>query len=787
MLLLITLFCLTTCSFYVSLTLQNLEASSDELLNERQLRVEGMTGDNAAPDISHSVCGEVKSCISIHVFGWKRIQTVQTLLNTLETSNYTGYEDPLPLVIHVDGPKRSDDWKTTNTIRQFMKDFQWTHGPKVLDIKDTNQGLKRSWLTAWPNPKPDDVMVFFEDDMLPSRMYFQWLLKVLTEYKLLSGKLRDPSLLGISLSPMRMDEITYPFRSWRSSEKISLEFPVFLHAVPSSWGAVYFGKPWRDFLNFVDIRSSAPFYEVDESALNLTGYGWHTQRGDPNLWLPSSRSNNWVHSWKRYMVDFAYGRGAYMLYPNLVNSSGLATSTFMEGEHVPTGAYKNGANPRYAPLVEGKDVSLMKPLPSYDTLPLVDMHGESISRRDLSRRGDEFVRRIFNLKSHYSDLAKYWTRPCLLDTATDPGSKSNVKTDRRRLHSPEGCRHLVVAPQMGFSNQLIAVLHSAIWAHLLGRTLVLPHIIWPRASYNDGNTESWVPFHEVFDPVGVLEHLPGLDFVYANVPLMVGWRPERLVLIEPQPSFDKLHDTYLQGIGWTALPSVDLVPHHSSLSTSDKVYQSLGSCDDDVLLLDGLFKNPQRMEVNWKERRKIWQTLFRPNPLVNHMIQIAQQAVLGSESSRQSSANSSAYGCLHIRVGDFSAVCSAKPDSAPWLAAYYKQGRKCNVSLDDALQRANSLGMQTFVVLSDDATMSAQVSAALSKFKVLTDVDFQSLVKHALPRIRPDPSKRLIEVVAALTAQHICAQADRLVLNDFSTFSRSISSHRENNNGIEYW
>ena len=40
--------------------------------------------------------------------------------------------------------------------------------------------------------------------------------------------------------------------------------------------------------------------------------------------------------------------------------------------------------------------------------------------------------------------------------------------------------------------------------------------------------------------------------------------------------------------------------------------------------------------------------------------------------------------------------------------------------------------MQTFVVLSDDATMSAQVSAALPNFKVLTDVDFQSFVKHAL-------------------------------------------------------
>ncbi len=371
---------------------------------------------------------------------------------------------------------------------------------------------------------------------------------------------------------MRVDEISYPFRPWMTHETLSAEFPVFLHAVPSSWGAAYFGGPWRDFLEFVDVRSNPPFYDVDDdAALNLTGYGWHTQRGDPNLWLPHSRSNNWVKSWKRYMVEFAYGRGAYTLYPNVGNSSGLATSTFMQGEHVPHGAYQN---PRVAPLVMEKDLDLGSPLPPYDKLPLVDMHGDAISRRALGRRGDAFVGKVSRLGRPYSDLAILWGRPCLLDAVS--GVQGSSSSWGHSTHTAAD-RYLVVAPQMGFSNQLTAVLQSAIWAHTLGRKLVLPHILWPRASDAYVPMEGWIPFHEVFDPIGVTEHLPGLELVHGEVKLLSTWQPKRVVAIEPQPMFDRLHSAYFDALGWSSIERVDFTSRHLSLTTIDKLYQRLAA------------------------------------------------------------------------------------------------------------------------------------------------------------------------------------------------------------------
>jgi hypothetical protein len=47
-----------------------------------------------------------------------------------------------------------------------------------------NRGLKGSWLAAWPEPRPNDLMIAFEDDMVVSPQYFQWLLAVLPTYRL---------------------------------------------------------------------------------------------------------------------------------------------------------------------------------------------------------------------------------------------------------------------------------------------------------------------------------------------------------------------------------------------------------------------------------------------------------------------------------------------------------------------------------------------------------------------------------------------------------------------------
>lgn len=326
-------------------------------------------------------CGKLDACISIHVFLYRRLNATISLMEALKAANYSSHNGlPIPLVLHVDvpDPHAEDELKAeAQLVRQFASNIAWPNGPIVLDIKGSHVGLKGSWLTAWTDPRPNDVMVAFEDDMMPSPLYFKWLMKVLRDYKLLRPG-RDKNLLGISLSPIRLDQISYPYRPWEASNIIGAKPTLYLHAVPSSWGAAYFGDRWGQFSSFVSLRGTPPFFPDEHEEERMAELGLGTKLGDPNLWLPDSRSNSWAKSWKRFLVDFAFGRGAYMLYPNLPKSAGLATSLCLLGEH--SYAPRDLKDPRIAPLVEESGINFTAPLPAYDSLPLIDLHGLRIAK-----------------------------------------------------------------------------------------------------------------------------------------------------------------------------------------------------------------------------------------------------------------------------------------------------------------------------------------------------------------------------------------------------------------------
>ena len=351
-----------------------------------------------------SICKNIQPCITIHLFVYTRANATTELLDNLATSDYSSYGKDLPLVIHLDrprnnGPNETATWQENRAVERLIVDFEWPHGPKLLDIQSQHVGLKMSWLSAWQHSNPDDLMIALEDDMLVSPLYFQWLLHILGSYNLWQAPNRDQSLLGISLSPILFDEISEqvpPSQAWLPGDHVSPpELPIFLHGVPSSWGGVYFGEHWRRFLSFVAVRGAPPFYEETEE-----GAG-----GDPNLRLPNSTTNTWVRSWKRFMFDYAYGRGAYMIYPNLQSLGGLAKSLFLPGEHY------NVTNPISAVLIGNRSHLFWdKPLPDYKALPLFDIFGSPMNRTAYIHQGKRFVQQIANLGPQYDELSELWLR-----------------------------------------------------------------------------------------------------------------------------------------------------------------------------------------------------------------------------------------------------------------------------------------------------------------------------------------------------------------------------------------
>lgn len=199
-----------------------------------------------------------------------RPMSLQTLFDQLEAASYQIDLDmyhlrSVILHIHIDGGAAA-------AVVAAAQQFEWTHGPKLLDIQVENQGLRRMWLqslgAAAAAAGPDSLLVVFEDDMRVSPLYFRWLLNMIRKYGR-NRNCRNAGLLGISLSPVKVEEMHKPFSEWHAPDVV--KGSVYLSLVPSSWGSAYWSDRWSEFAEFVELRMQAPFYNITVEAMEKAG------------------------------------------------------------------------------------------------------------------------------------------------------------------------------------------------------------------------------------------------------------------------------------------------------------------------------------------------------------------------------------------------------------------------------------------------------------------------------------------------------------------------------------
>mmetsp|Transcript_33884 Transcript_33884/g.71254 ORF Transcript_33884/g.71254 Transcript_33884/m.71254 type:complete len:421 (+) Transcript_33884:34-1296(+) len=340
--------------------------------------------------------------IQVHVIGWRRPGQTKALLEQLEKSNYVGWNTSVPLYIHLDGGADKE-------VITISEEFHWTHGEKQLDVQPKNVGLREMWLSslgsAAKSAGENTLMIIFEDDMSTSSIYFQWILSVVDAYGR-NKRCRDSKLMGFSLSPIRVDEMTKPpFKRWDATQIIGRDL-AYLSVVPSSWGAAYWSDRWNEFMEFVNVRVEPPYYDMNAEE-NLAGMQYDDLKLTPKeLYLPDARSNVWPKSWKRFMVDWMYVRGLVMLYPNLPEEMALATTMALAGEHVGAST-KN--NPRVSELIVSFDrLTGTVLLPEYRDLVVLDLHNNPTTFEELALSGTKFLKHVQASCLYCNDLLRVW-------------------------------------------------------------------------------------------------------------------------------------------------------------------------------------------------------------------------------------------------------------------------------------------------------------------------------------------------------------------------------------------
>lgn len=347
--------------------------------------------------------------------------------------------------------------------------------------------------------------------------------------------------------------------------------------------------------------------------------------------------------------------------------------------------------------------------------------------------------------------------------------KISVTRHRKFLGRQQVSKYLLFSPQLGLTNQVIAMCHAVLWAEKLKRILVVPHIIWPRASDILKPHHSLVPYDDVFD-------LTLFRATWPDIPLVSIRDLDESILqgidtvygLERNPNADTLEHQYFErvigrnSLQYESIRQAIVQGDTIGVNSSDAVSRMGHMIDKDVLAFDGFFFTPFLDKIDNVSR--LWTVLSEP---VDTLRKLANGFV--SEETSSASSKGQPLVCMHVRRGDFSEYCASQ--KVAWVDELASQNYSCFV--DDARIKTT---MDKYTVdrpckillLSDSA--ADELKHEYHGDKIFTSSDVHSYV---LSNFEGEPSA--VDVISAVTEQNICAKySSTIILNRFSTFSRGI-------------
>jgi len=715
--------------------------------------------------------------IQIHVIGWRRPHATRSLLELLEKSDYSGWNAPIPLYIHLDGGALQE-------VITISEELHWTHGEKQLDMRLENVGLREMWLSSLTSAASaaggNTLMVVFEDDMTLSLNYFQWILVVIDNYGA-SPDCRHPSLMGFSLSPIRLQEMSLPFTRWDARDTIGHDV-AYLSVLPSSWGAAYWSDRWIEFADFAKVRMRSPFYNIHDEGVSGANYR-DLRLGPKEFFVPGAQSNHWPKSWKRFMVEWMYGRGLVMLYPNLPGGKGVAT-TALPGEHV---GKSSSPNPRVSEVEESIDFQeLSFLLPEFKELSVVGLNLQPTTLVGLAVSGVEFLRGVREKCSKCGDLLRVWARVlkqgspsiCVPDLFSQESLFSKNGTDLPKSTQ----RYLLYEPQYGGNNQIYALAEAMKWATLLDRQLVLPPLFLPRVREFSEEIDDWPvteKYLKVNDPAGKLTLIGFREWLKLNIPYHHILRISRNAIFD-EKSMILTNTALREYLPTETVETVDLFELFADGRTSYDTAKTLfGGCEDVVLAFDGMFfmnMNSGLYENNYARLERITQYSDELRE-THHTVKSRLRQMFGKEN----------YTCYHVRLGDFISMCdevsNAQDPRYEYWTKMMRKGYKCLVTEEDLLSTILSDGRPALIL----SNTAFDTLGTMQKLPLATASS--EWLQQLIAAIAPSGTKKAeLDVMSLLIEQQLCADADFAWLNIFSSFSQRIASMRDiNGRRLAYW
>ncbi len=212
---------------------------------------------------------------AIVAVGYNRPEALKRLLGSIESAEY-GSDDSPTLIISID---KSD----TDEVVRVAKDFEYTHGEKIVMDRSARLGLREHVLACGDLTEEYGSIIVLEDDLFVARGFYGFACAALE----LSEK--DDRIGSVSIYDHHFNvHAREPF------DAIDDGYDNYYLQIASSWGQAYTKKQWKDFRVWYDANKDR----------DLAG-----------PLVPSNISGWTAKSWLKYYIVYLIETNKYCIYP----------------------------------------------------------------------------------------------------------------------------------------------------------------------------------------------------------------------------------------------------------------------------------------------------------------------------------------------------------------------------------------------------------------------------------------------------------------------------------------
>lgn len=265
-----------------------------------------------------------KKDIAIVVVGYNRIESMARLLDSLLRAKF---QHSVPLFISIDC---SGDQK----LYDYVREFQWPYGDKLVNIQDERLGLKNHILQCGDLTEYFKAVVILEDDIFVSEYFYPYVEQAVDYYY------NDDRIACISLYRNEVQGLVMlPTLSVQDG------CDAFLKQSVASWGQCWTDRMWKSFRDWYDNADRENFDDVDMPA----------------------EIKSWGKAWSKYYISYEIQNEKYCLFPSVSH-----TTCFCEA----------GENGQFSTSIG--QVTLLSGLKQYnfrpfDEMTIYDVYGNNIA------------------------------------------------------------------------------------------------------------------------------------------------------------------------------------------------------------------------------------------------------------------------------------------------------------------------------------------------------------------------------------------------------------------------